>query len=167
MSAPKGLTTSDIPELQQPTLAYNPKSEEDRPPQVELQDRSNAGDVLDLDRRTLDRNYTYRWVYKSPTKVGRTRARGYEIVNPQKEPGIRTTAGDAPGIAPDGTYTTRDVVLMRVKRVVYGKRRTEIKGRTDERLKGQVKKFKNTARSESRKARLETPVEVITTKGGF
>lgn len=137
---------------------------EDGPPQVLVQDRTNPGDILDLDLKTLDKKYKYRWVFKSPTKVGRARARGYEVVRPDAEPDIRTLAGDAPGTAEDNTYTVRDVVLMRCAKSVYLKRRKVVKVNTDERLKGQVKKFKSTARKLS--ARLEQPVEVITTKGG-
>lgn len=124
----------------------------------------NLGSGLDLDLDSLNRDYTYRWVHKSPKKVARARAKGYRLVDPQAEPAIRTVGGESPE-STDGTYSVGDVVLMRVPKSTHKARRRALKKRGDQRLKGPERKFRRDAQVAGQARGLSEPIEVITTKG--
>lgn len=126
---------------------------------IEVQNRE-LSTLLELDLKSLDPKYIYRWAYKSPLKVARQRARGYVIVNPAEEK-ILDAVGESPEAA-DGTYTLGDVVLMKILKEEYRARRHAQKRRTDKRLKGPTRKFKRTAQGKT--DRSGQPVEVITNK---
>lgn len=131
--------------------------------EVTVESREDAmRSLLDLDPSTLDRGFKYRWVYKASLKVARKKAKGYTVVNPSTEPGIKNLVGDSPDIAEDGTYTVMDVVLMRCPKSVHKARRKRVKERTDDRIRGPVRKYKATAKKLGRSRRLSAPVKVIT-----
>lgn len=138
-------------------MAANPNKEV---PQVEVQER-DLGTLVELDLSTLDPGFTYRWVNKSQLKVARAKAKGFKIVDPAEDEGIHNLFGDDIE-AQDGTYTVGDVVLMKMPKERHKARRHMVRRKTDQRLKGPVKKFRKVARdvSESRGQR----IEVITNK---
>ena len=41
-------------------------------PEISVFDRENPS-MMDLDTSTIDKNFTYRWVFKSATRIARTR----------------------------------------------------------------------------------------------
>jgi hypothetical protein len=128
-------------------------------PQVEVTSRE-LGALIELDKSKLDPDYEYRWVHKSPLKVARARARGYRIVEPDSED-VLNAVGESPAAA-DNTYTIGDVVLMKIKRIDHRARRQAQKRKTDQRLKGPVRKFRKSAEEKSRLRGQR--IEVITDK---
>lgn len=118
--------------------------------------------LADLDVSTLDRRFQYRFVYKSPLKLARAKARGYVVVDPAEEDGIRNIAGEVMETAADGTYSVGDTVLMKIPKVAYRAREKKKKRRTDARLKGPSKGFKKKAREQASIRGQE--IEVITKK---
>lgn len=130
-------------------------------PEVEVVSRE-LGTLLELDTATLDQNYVYRWIHKSPLKVSRARARGYTMVDPGTEEVLIVVTGGAPETA-DGTYTIGDVVLMKLLKSEHRARRIASKRKTDKRLKGPVRKFKRAAQ-EKVQGRYNQSVEIISKK---
>lgn len=128
-------------------------------PEVEVQSRE-LGTLIELDPKTLDPKFEYRWVHKSGLKIARQRARGYVIVDPVEEK-ITNLVGESPEAA-DNTYTIGDVVLMKIKKLEHRARRHGQKKRTDKRLKGPVRKFRKDAAG--KRTRSGERVEVITNK---
>lgn len=128
--------------------------------QVEVEQR-DLGTQLELDPSTLDPAYVYRWVRKVPLKMARQKVKGYEIVVPADDEGIRNVFGDSPE-AEDGTYTMGDVVLMRCKKQSHKARRHAVKRRTDQRLRGPEKKFRRESDEIAQKRGID--IEVITDK---
>ena len=61
-------------------------------PEISVFDRENPS-LLDIDKKSTDPSFEYRWVYKSATRIARTRAKGYVKVDPDQEE-IRNTVGD-------------------------------------------------------------------------
>lgn len=130
-------------------------------PEVEVTDQSlELSSLVELDPSTLDPAYNYRWAHKTPLKVARLRAKGYEIVKPE-EVEIKNAVGDSPE-SEDGTYTVGDLVLMRCKKQIHRARRHKIAKKTTQRLKGPEKKFRRTAKEKGRARGLD--IEVITDK---
>lgn len=130
-------------------------------PEVEVQSRE-LSTLTELAPDTLDSDYVYRLVHKSPLKVSRARARGYVIVDPNIEEIKILATGQSPEAA-DGTYTIGDTILMKLRKVEYRARRIASKKKTDKRLKGPVRKFKRTAQ-EKVQGRYNQSVEVISKK---
>lgn len=128
-------------------------------PQVEVI-QQDLGSLSQLDSRTLNPKFVYRFVHKSSLKVARAKARGYVIVKPEEET-ILNAVGDSPE-AEDGTYTIGDVVLMKCPKDVHRARRHHTKRKTDARLGAQKKKFSRTAKQAARRAGVD--IEVITDK---
>ncbi len=127
---------------------------------LEVQDRELAT-LTELDPDSLDKAFSYRWVYKNPKKTARMRARGYKFVDPtQEEP--KNLVGDVVEVASDGTYTVGDTVLMKVPRVVKKARDRKKARKTESRLKGPQRSFKKKAREQS--AIRGQNIEVITKK---
>lgn len=118
--------------------------------------------LADLDPSTLDKKAQYRFVYKSPLKLARAKARGYVVVDPLEEDGIRNLAGEPMEVASDGTYTVGDTVLMKISKVAYRAREKKKKRKTDMRLKGPTKGFKKKAREQGSVRGQD--IEVITKK---
>jgi hypothetical protein len=116
--------------------------------------------LSELDLSTLDPNFTYRLVHKSPLKVARARARGYIIVDPAHET-ILNAVGEAPE-AEDGTYRVGDTILMKLPKLTHRARRKAQKRKTDKRLRVPERKFRKQA---AEKAALRgQDIEVITSK---
>jgi hypothetical protein len=149
------------------TRIGNPDEERDRPrrrevPQLEVEDLNQMGSLLDLDMRTLDKNYTYKFVNRSANiKMARAKQKGYIFVDPEREPDIKTQVGESPDIQ-DGRYVVGDTVLMRCPRAKERARNKAKRKRALDRLGSQVRRFKKTADKVSQD--LGEPVEVITDK---
>lgn len=149
------------------TRIGNPDEERDRPrrreaPQLEVEDLNQMGSLLDLDMRTLDKNYVYKFANRSANiKLARAKQKGYVFVDPEAEPDIKTTVGESPDIL-DGHYVVGDTVLMRCPRAKERARNKAKKKRALDRLGSQVRKFRKTADKLSQD--LGEPVEVITDK---
>lgn len=149
------------------TRIGNPDEERDSPrrrevPQLEVEDLNQMSSLLDLNMRTLDPNYTYKFVNRSANiKMSRAKQKGYVFVDPDREPGIRTQLGESPDIQ-DGCYVVGDTVLMRCPRAKERARNKAKKKRALDRLGSPVRKFKKSADKLSQS--LGEPVEVITTK---
>lgn len=118
--------------------------------------------LADLDHETLDRKFQYRFVYKSPLKMARMKARGYVVVDPAMEDGILNISGEPLAVANDGTYSVGDTILMKIPKVNYRAREKKKKRKTDARLKGPVRNFKKRAREQGSVRGQE--IEVITKK---
>lgn len=138
-------------------MATKPQQQE--VPDLEVTSRE-LGTLTELDPTTLDKNFTYRWVYKSPLKIARARARGYVMVDPSTED-VLNAVGESPESA-DGTYTLGDVVLMKLPKLQHRARRIAQKNKTDKRLKVPARKFRKTVQEKSRLRGQE--IEVISKK---
>jgi len=137
---------------------FNPES-------ISIESIEHMGSNLDLDPRSLERGYRYRWVYRAPVKVSRAKARGYAVVDPASHQPIMNFAGDILQPVEDGTITVGDVVLMRTPEQHYRGRRKLLRKKTGEKLKGPTKSFKEKAKQEKqRNRRLSENIEVITNK---
>jgi hypothetical protein len=148
------------------TRIGNPDEERDRSrrrevPQLEVEDLNQMGSLLDLDPRTLDKNYTYKFVNRSANiKLARAKQKGYVFVDPENED-IKTLVGESPDIQ-DGRYVVGDTVLMRCPRAKERARNKAKRKRALDRLGAPTRKFKKTADKLSQD--LGEPVEVITDK---
>lgn len=130
---------------------------------LSIESYSHMGSNLDLDPRSLESGYKYRWVFRAPAKVSRAKAKGYAVVNPATHPKkIRNFAGEELVPVEDGTFTVGDVVLMRTRKDLYLGRRKKLKLRTKEKLDGQVGEFKNKAKREAKRAKLSQGIRTIT-----
>lgn len=127
---------------------------------LEITSRDLAN-LIEIDVERLDQAFKYRLVHKSRMKVGRRRAMGYITVDPDEEE-IFHVSGERVEPAADNTYTFHDLVLMKIARPEYRRRRKAQQRRTEERLGGPKKAFKRKA--QSMRDRAGNTVEVITTK---
>lgn len=132
------------------------------PPLPDLQVTArDLATLIDLDVSRLDPKFHYRLVHKSRQKVARRRAMGYKVVDPAEEE-VYHNSGERLEPAEDGTYSVADLVLMKIPRREHKQRRLAQKRRTEQRLKGPKRAFKNKARRT--KDRGGNTVEVITDK---
>lgn len=114
-------------------------------PEISVFDRENPS-LLDLDKSTLDPNFEYRFVYKSNTRIARTKAKGYVKVDPDQEE-ITNTVGDKLEVDADGFYAVGDTVLMKCRREKFEARKERDVDLTNSRLKAAKRKFKREARA--------------------
>ena len=138
-------------------MAANPNKEV---PQVEVQER-DLGTLSEIDPSTLNPDFNYRFVHYSPLKISRAKAKGYVVVDPAEEEGIKNVYGD-PVDDTGGVYRIGDVVLMKVPKLRHKARRNLIKRKSEARLRGPTKRFKRDARDASVQRGVD--VEVITNK---
>lgn len=136
------------------------KRSEDDPDVRLIQGRQSAGERLDLDPRTLDKGFTYRWVNKSQKYVSRRKAKGYVVVDPRRESKIKNYAGEVLEPHADNTYTEQDAILMKCPKRIHRIRRAAVELDAQNRLG--VKK-KQIRKGFMRKAR-GANVEVIDTQ---
>lgn len=145
----------------------NPDAERDKPkgkgvPQLQVENLENLGTMHDLDQRSLDPNYTYRWVNLSANiKMARAKAKGYSFVDPDTEP-VSNLVGESPDVK-DGHYVVGDTVLMRCPKPQWKGRRAAVRKKALNRLKGPERKFRKAAEEAS--SNYGEQVEVITDKG--
>ena len=121
-------------------------------PEVSIYDREIPS-AMDLDMTLLDPNYEYRFVFKSPTRIARCKAKGYVKVNPDEEE-VTNTVGDRLEVDVDGFYTVGDVILMKCRRQKVEQRREADRDLTNARLKTAKAKFKKEARRAGTTTRL-------------
>ena len=162
---PDALSPAPLPELTDADFAAPVITNHNRPEgRLKVESMENMGSMLDLRPECLNPQYEYRWVHKSPFKVGRAKARGYALVDPRKhEPAIVNLVGDSPGVAEDGTITVGDVVLMYAWKEGYKGRKIKQRKQAKQRLTGPERKFRKDAEEKGR-SRYDRPVEVITDK---
>jgi hypothetical protein len=121
----------------------------DTTPDFSVLSRENMATLLDLDTKTLDPAFKYRWVNKTSTKFSRAKLRGYILVEPDKEE-IKTLGGGEPDISTDGYYQCADVVLMKVPKARYKQRRILVRKKTQQRLTSVTKQAKRRMRKAKR-----------------